>query len=269
MSDLAALEFIDVTVRWQREQPPALAGVSFTLGAGERCALVGRNGSGKTSLLLAAVGVAPFSGVVRLGGEQLGPANAARLRRRVGFLGNVPEDQLLFPDAREDVALALVQQGEARPAALARAAALLAALGAAEAIGRPLAQLSHGIKQRVALAGALIGAPGLLLLDEPSAGLDPPGRVELARMLACLPAAMLIATHDLDFAARVCGRFLLLDAGNLVYDGADPSVPWRRWGMGWPAGGAGGAGRFLCRSGPLRGKLSTAGRGWSPPCNRP
>lgn len=83
----------------------------------------------------------------------------------------------------------------------------------------------------MALAGALIAEPPLLLLDEPSAGLDPPGKLKLARQLVSLDAAMLIATHDLEFAARVSRRFLLLDGGGLSWDGDDVSEPLRRWGL--------------------------------------
>jgi len=231
VSDPPALEFVNVTVRWRPGGSPVLAGVSLALPAGERAALVGLNGSGKTTLLLAAVGVLPFSGAIRVAGTPLTPRTAAQLRRSVGFLFNVPEDQLLFPDALEDTALALLQRGEGREAAMDRARAMLGALGVEEAVGKSVAELSHGQKQRVALAGALVARPSLLLLDEPSAGLDPPGKLELARRLASLDAAVLMATHDLEFAARVCRRFLLLDGGAVAYDGGDAGEPLRRWGV--------------------------------------
>lgn len=107
---------------------------------------MGLNGSGKTTLLLAAVGLTPFSGLIRVAGTTLTDRTVAQVRRSVGVLLNVPEDQLLSPDALEDTALALLQRGERREAALARAAALLAVLGVGEAAGKPLATLSHGQK---------------------------------------------------------------------------------------------------------------------------
>ncbi len=220
-----------MTVSWRPGGSPVLAGVSFSLAVGQRAALVGLNGSGKTTLLLAAVGVLPFAGAIRVAGTPLTPRTAGQLRRRVGFLFNVPEDQLLFPDAVEDTALALLQRGEGHEAAMDRARAMLTALGVGEAMDAPVAQLSHGQKQRVALAGALVARPPLLLLDEPSAGLDPPGKLELARLLASLDAAMLIATHDVQFAARICRRFLLLEGGYIAYDGGDAGEPLRRWGV--------------------------------------
>lgn len=81
----------------------------------------------------------------------------------------------------------------------------------------------------MALAGALATEPPLLLLDEPSAGLDPPGTRVLDGVLGRLDAAMVIATHDLDFAARLCTRFLILDKGRIVFDGADATELTRRW----------------------------------------
>lgn len=97
-------------------------------------------------------------------------------------------------------------------------------------VGRkPAHHLSHGQKQRVALAGALVAAPGLLLLDEPSAGLDPPGKIVLARLLAGLDAAMVIATHDVAFAARLCTRFIMLEDGRVAFDGTDTSEVLRGW----------------------------------------
>ncbi|MDP2958186.1 MAG: energy-coupling factor ABC transporter ATP-binding protein, partial [Longimicrobiales bacterium] len=156
---------------------------------------------------------------------------AAEVRGKVGFLFNVPEDQLLFPKVIEDAAFGLLRRGEARTEAYRRAAEALGDLGVGRLAEWPLDNLSHGQKQRVALAGALVTKPPLLLLDEPSAGLDPPGRLALARLLDRLDAAMLVATHDLDFAVRFCHRFIALDAGRIVYDGGDASTVRRTWGM--------------------------------------
>lgn len=229
MSREPALVLEDVLVQWRPGAAPVLTGVNLSLAAGERAALTGLNGSGKTSLLLAAVGVAPSRGVIRIVGTTLTPPHAAAVRRQVGFLFNPPEDQLLFPQPLEDVAQALLQRGEEPHAAHRRAAAVLSALGVGAMADRPVHELSHGQKQWVALAGVVAAEPPLLLLDEPSAGLDPVGRRELARLLASLPAAMLVATHDLDFATRVCRRFLLLEGGTLAWEGNDVATVRRRW----------------------------------------
>ncbi len=231
MNPEAALQFESVTVRYEPGASPILEGVSFELGRGERAALVGLNGSGKTTLLMAAVGLVAHDGLIRVRGVSVGRRTASEIRQNAGFLFNVPEDQILFPIAREDAAFGLLRRGVERTEAYRRAEAMLAELGVGDVAGRPALHLSHGQKQRVALAGALVTGPPLLLLDEPSAGLDPPGRLSLARLLGRLDAAMLVATHDLDFAGRFCRRFIVLAKGRISYDGPDMSAVRQAWGM--------------------------------------
>ena len=210
-----ALELRSVTVRYPGAQAPTLTNLELALGEGERVALVGLNGSGKTSLLLAIVGLVPHEGQLKVAGELLSAATQAALRRKVGFLFNVPEDQLLFPTVSEDVAFGLVSAGLPHEQAEQRAAEVLASLGIGELAHKNVHLLSHGQKQRVALAGALVSKPPLLLLDEPTAGLDPPARLALAELLRKLDSAQLIATHDLDFVERLGARVLVLEQGRM------------------------------------------------------
>jgi cobalt/nickel transport system ATP-binding protein len=224
-----ALEFREVSVRHEPDGPAVLAEVSFLLGPGERAALIGLNGSGKTSLLLASVGLAAHEGEIRVGGVSLSSATLSAVREQVGFLFNVPEDQLLFPRVIDDTLFGLLRRGVDTATAREKARQTLAALGMEAFAGAPLHHLSHGQKQRVALAGALVTEPRLLLLDEPSAGLDPPARKELAAHLRGLGSAMLVATHDLDFAERFCTRFILLERGHMQSDGTDVGSIRQRW----------------------------------------
>lgn len=124
----------------------------------------------------------------------------------------------------EDVAFGPLRRGEARDAACLRAGEMLDRMGAGGLARYPVQHLSHGQKQRVALAGALVTRPPLLLLDEPTSSLDPPGRRALARVLDGFGAAMLVASHDLEFAGRLYRRFLVLDEGRIAYDGPDLSA---------------------------------------------
>jgi cobalt/nickel transport system ATP-binding protein len=225
-----ALELHQVSVHHEPGAPAAISGVSLELAAGERVALVGLNGSGKTSLLLATVGLAPHQGEIRVCGIPLSHGTLSRVREKVGFLFNVPEDQLLFPRVIDDTVFGLLRRGMAAAEARQKARQTLAALGMEPFAEAPLHHLSHGQKQRVALAGALVADPPLLLLDEPSAGLDPPGRRELAAYLSGLGSAMLVATHDLDFAERSCTRFVLLENGRVGGEGADVGLVRSRWG---------------------------------------
>jgi cobalt/nickel transport system ATP-binding protein len=225
-----ALRLEGLRVRYDgADRPPVLDGISLELRDGERAALVGLNGSGKTTLLLALAGLVPHEGLVEVGGLRLSRKSVGEIRARIGIVFGVPEDQLLFPRVRDDVAFGLVRRGVPGPEAAERAREMLARLGVGLFAEESLHRLSHGQKQRVALAGALVTAPPLLLLDEPSAGLDPPGRGSLVRTLVATSAAMLVATHDLEFAASLCTRFLLLEGGRIAADETDPKSILERW----------------------------------------
>jgi cobalt/nickel transport system ATP-binding protein len=230
MSGTRALEFDGVAVRYEPGAAPALVDVTFALEGGERAALIGLNGSGKTTLLMAAVGLVPHEGCIRVDGIPVERRTAGEVRRKVGFLFNVPEDQILFPVVLEDAAFGLLRRGDERREAYRRAGVVLEELGVGHLAEWPTLHLSHGQKQRVALAGALVTRPPLLLLDEPTAGLDPRGRTALARVLDGLDAAMLVATHDLGFAERLCRRHIVLDGGRIVYDGNDLTAVRQAWG---------------------------------------
>ncbi len=227
----AALRCHEVSVRHDQDHPPVLSGVSLEVEPGERVALLGLNGSGKTSLLASIVGLVPHQGEIAVAGQRLDRRSAGSVRRRVGFLFNVPEDQLLFPEVIEDVAFGLLSSGVEAKVALEHAARVLERLGMGELAHLPLHHLSHGQKLRVALAGALVTEPPLLLLDEPTAGLDPLGRRALASLLRDLPAAQLVATHELDFVDVVCTRVVLLEGGTIAANTRTTREIRDRWGL--------------------------------------
>lgn len=222
MSD--ALVYCDVSVFYRGGSVAALRGVSLKIAQGERVALMGLNGSGKTTLLSAAAGLLRFTGKVQVCGLALSRATERAVRDKLGFLFGVPDHQILFPNVLDDVAFSLERRGVQRACARERAAVILATLGIGALAQCSPHHLSQGQRQRVALAGALLSEPPLLLLDEPSASLDPVGKEELAALLDQQAASMLIATHDLAFAVRVCHRFVILDRGAVVEDSSDPTA---------------------------------------------
>lgn len=226
-----ALFFNCVNIRYEAQSELIIEGINLGISTGERVALVGLNGSGKTTLLMAIVGLIAHEGEIRVCGIPVSRRTIAGIREKIGFLFNVPEDQLLFPKVIEDVAYGLLRRGVKVQAAYEKAKEILDALNLPHLAEFPLYQLSHGQKQRVALAGALITKPPLLLLDEPTAGLDPPGKKNLAKFLMNCDAAMLVATHDLDFAESLCSRIVILEKGQFISDTTDTRTVRQMWGM--------------------------------------
>ena len=202
-----------------------LENVTFSAHKGEKIALVGANGAGKSSLLLAMTGVLPLhSGEIVIDGIRLEKRNLAAVRQRAGLVFQNPDDQLFMSTIWEDVMFgprnyARLDSPEYPGAYMARAEtkaeAVLEALGIAALKNRVSHKLSGGEKRLAALASVLVLEPALLMLDEPTAFLDPKGRRALKTVLQNLPQTMLIATHDMDFARALCGRCLIL-AGKTI-----------------------------------------------------
>jgi len=208
----------DVFVHYGNRSSPAIAVDRLSLSPSERVALLGLNGSGKTTLLLAIAGLVPFAGSIHVCGVPVQPDRLSDVRTQLGFLFSTPEDQLLLPRVLDDVGFALRRRGVSVSAAADEARRMLNNLESEGLANRSIHQLSQGERHTVALAGALIATPPLLLLDEPTSSLDPPAKRRLAEFLAEQHSSMLIATHDLAFARRACNRFLVLDAGRLCVD---------------------------------------------------
>nr|WP_279591109.1 ATP-binding cassette domain-containing protein [Modestobacter marinus] len=210
-----------------------VAGVSFDVAAGERVALVGASGSGKTLTTLALLGLLPpdaeVSGSVQLAGTEVVGAAERDLRPLRGpVTALVPQDPgtSLNPQVRvgRQVAAPLRRAGVGRRPAAARADELLAEMRLPAGTGRRFpVQLSGGQRQRAALAMALAGAPRLLVADEPTSALDATAQhgvlAVLGRATRERGAGLLLVTHDLAAAATTCDRVLVLDEGRLLADG--------------------------------------------------
>ncbi|MDR3637244.1 MAG: ABC transporter ATP-binding protein [Isosphaeraceae bacterium] len=223
----------------------ALRGVDLTIMPGETVALVGPNGAGKSTFLLhlngllpgkernAAVhahgdgtGAAPRDKAphVWIDGLELNARNAPTVRRRVGLLFQDPDDQLFSTTVLDDVAFGPLNLGE-RPADARRLALeCLARVDLVDAADRPPHHLSFGERKRVCLAGVLACRPSILVLDEPTANLDPRGRRRFIQLIRGLDATKLIATHDLEMVLELCNRAVLLDAGLVVANGLSRHV---------------------------------------------
>ncbi len=218
----AAIEVSNLSFRYA-DGTAALEGVSFAVGEGECIGLIGPNGAGKSTLLLHLNGLLPETwdgnGSVAVGGVRVGPDTLFEVRRRVGLLFQDPNDQLFCPTVWEDVAFGPQQLGLADGEVRERVGRALATAGVAGFEARAPHHLSAGEKRRVCLAGVLACDPTVLVLDEPTTGLDPRGRRELKALLERIPITKLIATHDLELVAELCSRALVLDGGRLVAEG--------------------------------------------------
>lgn len=197
----------------------AVDGITLSAAAGESVALIGANGAGKTSLLLALVGVLPAEGRVEMDGVTLGPDTLRQIRQKAGLVFQDPDDQLFMPSLYEDLAFGLRNLGLPEETVRQRIDAVLDTLHIRHLQGRSTLKLSGGEKRMAALASVLVMQPALLLLDEPTAFLDPKARRGLIRTMQALPQTRLVATHDLTFAAQVCDRAVVLQNGKIAADG--------------------------------------------------
>ncbi len=198
----------------------ALRDVSFSIEPGERVALLGPNGAGKTTLVLSLLGVlSPASGTVRIQGERMDEEHAFELRRHLGLVFQDPNDQLFMPTVRDDVAFGPANYGIVGSELEEVVDRALERVSASHLAHRAPHHLSGGERRRVAIAGVLAMDPAALIMDEPSSGLDPAGMREITDLLRDLPQTLLLVTHHLDLAERLCDRALVLDGGRLVHDG--------------------------------------------------
>lgn len=199
----------------------ALSAISLRIDAAQSVALIGANGAGKSTLLLALGGLIPVRReALLLRGV---PADTHALRREAGLLLQDPEDQIFAPTVVQDVAFGLVQRGCDQRHALALAEEALEQMGIAHLASRPIRALSLGEKKRTALAGLVVLRPALLLLDEPTAGLDHTGTTALEATLEDLRrqgTAIVMSTHDTDFALRGAEQVAVLHSGRLLAHGA-------------------------------------------------
>jgi len=197
----------------------ALENLNFTIKKGERVSLVGPNGAGKSTLLHILAGLyIPTKGTAEIMGVRLTKKDAPLARRNVGLLFQDPDDQIFMPTVSEDVAFGPMNMGLDEQEVRKRVDEALRMTGMESYRERVPHHLSLGEKKRVAMAGLLAMSPGVLLLDEPTANLDPQGRRDLINVLQEREETIIIATHDLSVAFHLTNRVLVLKK-TLLYDG--------------------------------------------------
>ena len=208
----------DLTVRYP-DGTTAVGNITMNINDGEHLALIGANGAGKSSLILSMVGVLPSGGSVEIDGVKLGKSTLTDIRRLAGVVFQNPDDQLFLPTIYDDIAFGPRNMGLDEESVRYRVEDRLRLLGIEHLRDRTALKLSGGEKRMAAMATVLAMKPSVMILDEPTAFLDPKARRNLINVLKSLPHTMLIATHDLTFAAEVCRRAVVLRKGSVFADG--------------------------------------------------
>ena len=202
----------------------ALRGVSFEMCQGEKVALVGPNGAGKSTLMLHLNGILHGQGEVTVGGNRLTRDKLPAIRAMVGLVFQNPDDQLFSPTVFEDVAFGPLHMGLPMHEVEARVKSALEAVRMSTFRDRLSHHLSVGEKKRIAIATVLSMDPQVLVLDEPSAGLDPRARRTLINLLRELPITMLVSTHDMKLVQELFPRTIVMDEGQIVADGGTDDI---------------------------------------------
>ncbi len=202
----------------------ALDGVDFRLEAGECVALLGANGSGKTTFALHLNGLLSGEGRVTVCGLPVDKEHLKEIRRKVGVVFQDSDEQLFMPTVMEDVVFGPLNLGVGLQEAESRARGALEKVGMLTAARKAPYHLSAGEKRRVAIAGVLAVEPEVLVLDEPTTFLDPPGQTDLFRLLSELPQAKLLITHDTVFARALATRAVFFEKGRVAAEGTVDQV---------------------------------------------
>ena len=203
---------------------PVLRAVSFTINDGEAVGLIGANGAGKSTLLKALLGLLPHQGRIWVDELELNKQNLKEIRRRLGFVLQDSDDQMFMPTVYEDMMFAPLNYGMDRAEAESRVDVVLEQLGLTALKHRHNHKISGGEKRMAAIATVLAMDPAALLMDEPTAALDPCNRRLVINTIRALPNTRLITSHDLDMILDTCQRVIVLSEGGVVADGPAETI---------------------------------------------
>lgn len=198
----------------------ALRNISFRITHGESVAIIGANGAGKSTLLLHLNGyLTPTSGRIRIGDFPLTKSTLPSIRRTVGMVFQDPDDQLFMPTVYDDVAFGPMNLGLSGEDLEQRVSSALEQVGAAHLAAKSPYNLSAGEKKRVSIATVLSMSPDILVMDEPTNGLDPFSRRQILTLLREFSHTRIFTTHDLDMVMDLCERVIVLHKGEVRADG--------------------------------------------------
>lgn len=212
------IEFRNVSFAYEKDRP-VLSNVSFHVNKGENVGLIGANGAGKSTIMKLLLGLLQGEGEIRISGVQVCRDTLAEIRRMCGYVLQDSDDQMFMPTVLEDMIFGPVNYGMTRQEAEKKADAVLAELGIAELKNRYNHRISGGEKRMAAIAAVLAMEPEVLLMDEPTAALDPYNRRMIIDTIRKLPQTKIITSHDLDMILDTCTRVILIGDGTVAADG--------------------------------------------------
>ena len=200
----------------------ALKDIDFNISHGEKVALLGLNGSGKSTLMMHSNGLLlPTKGKVAVNGMSTASKLVKEIRKTIGMVFQNADDQLFMPTVWEDVAFGPKNMGLDNDEIIARVKEAMEITATTHLADKSPYALSGGEKKSVSIATVISMRPEMLVMDEPTSGLDYQATKRFIDLIESLDQAILISTHDISLAKRLCNRFLVLDKGRLVYDAAE------------------------------------------------
>ena len=201
-----------------------LDNISFSLQEGERVGLIGANGAGKSTLMKIFLGLLEAQGEVVAGGLMVCRKNLAQVRKKIGFVLQTSDNQMFMPTVYEDMIFGPLNYGVDREEIEEKTDRILARLDISSLKYRHNHKLSGGEKRMAAIATILAMDPEVIVMDEPTASLDPYHRRTVIRTVQSLPQTMLIASHDLDMIWETCSRVILLAGGHVAAEGGTKEI---------------------------------------------
>ena len=198
--------------------------ISFRLEAGESVGLIGANGAGKSTIMKLLSGILFGNGEILIAGTLINPKNLYEIRRKLGYVLQDSDDQMFMPTVYEDMIFAPRNYGLSKEETEERIDAVLEKLDLKELKHSRNHKISGGEKRMAAIATILAMDPEVILMDEPTASLDPYNRRLVINAINSLSQTKLITSHDLDMILDTCGRVILLDQGKIIADGKTEEI---------------------------------------------
>ena len=202
----------------------ALDNINLSVEHGQRVAIIGPNGAGKSTLLLAMAGFIKGRGKVLVDGMQINKKNLKKIRSLLGFCMENPDDQLFMPTLFDDVAFGPLNMGLDVEEVKKKVESSLLTVGLAQMGDKAPHHLSAGQKRAAAIATVLSMEPKIITLDEPDGSLDPKNRNNLISLLSALPQTLIIATCNMNFAAQLAARAVLVNGGHIIANGTAEEI---------------------------------------------